>query len=82
VVLSLPAKLAVALHGLFPGLTADAFGWLNRVLPGPGGLGTRAVPGAESESALTSPWLTGLTDRAARENNELGVQPSAARAVP
>ena len=34
VVLSLPAKVADKVHGLFPGLTSDALGLANRLLPG------------------------------------------------
>src|SRR5262249_9500692 len=37
VILSLPAQLAVLFYGLFPGLTSDLFGLINRFLPGPGG---------------------------------------------
>jgi short-subunit dehydrogenase len=73
VVLSLPAQLAVAFHGLFPGLTADLMGISNRLLPNAGGIGIARATGAESETALTESWLTGLTRTAARENNEIGV---------
>jgi NAD(P)-dependent dehydrogenase (short-subunit alcohol dehydrogenase family) len=73
VILSLPAKLAVWFHGLFPGLTADLLGLVNRGLPGPGGIGTRRVRGKESTSPLSESWIMGLTDRAALENNEMGV---------
>ena len=71
VVLSLPAKLAVALHDLFPGLTTDLLACINRMLPGPGGIGAAKVKGKESESGLTPAWLTGLSDLAARQNNEM-----------
>jgi len=73
VILTLPAKLAVWFHGLFPGLTADLLSLVNRGLPGPGGIGTRRLPGKESTSPLSESWITGLTDRAALENNEMGV---------
>src|ERR671933_1496025 len=39
VILSLPAKAATWFHGLFPGLTSDLLGLVNRGLPGPGGIG-------------------------------------------
>lgn len=71
IVLSLPAKCGVAFHGLFPGLTADLLGLVNRALPGPGGIGQARVSGKESESAWSPSWLTTLTDRAAHENNEV-----------
>jgi hypothetical protein len=41
VVLSLPAKVAVKLHGLFPGTTTDLLGLMNVLLPPPGGIGKR-----------------------------------------
>ena len=70
-ILSLPAQLAVRFHGLFPGLTAELMGLANHFLPGPGGIGTRSVPGRESTSALSPSWATTLTEEAARRNNEI-----------
>jgi hypothetical protein len=69
VVLSLPAKVAVLLHGVFPGLTCDVLGLTNRALPDPGGIGSRGV----SAKAVEPPpkWLTFLSDRAAARNNEI-----------
>jgi NAD(P)-dependent dehydrogenase (short-subunit alcohol dehydrogenase family) len=75
VVLSLPARLAVAFHGLFPGLTADLLALTDRLLPGMGGIGTARAKGRDSESALAPSWLTGLTEAAARHNNELATNP-------
>lgn len=69
--LSLPAKLAAAFHGLFPGLTADLLGLVNRLLPAPGGIGTDQAKGKDSESSLAPSWLTALNDRAALLNNEV-----------
>lgn len=71
VALSLPAHLALPFHGLFPGVTADLLGWANRLLPGAGGIGTESAAGRDSESEITRSWLTALTERAARRNNEL-----------
>jgi short-subunit dehydrogenase len=71
IVLSLPAKLAVAFHGLFPGLTADLLGLTNYLLPGPGGIGTDRAKGKDSQSAISPSWLTALSDRAALRNNEM-----------
>jgi short-subunit dehydrogenase len=71
VVLSLPAKAAVTFHGLFPGVTTDLLGYVNRLLPGPGGIGEESAQGYESESALAPSLITRLSDRAARRNNEL-----------
>jgi len=70
VILSIQAKIAVLFHGIFPGLTANILGAINRLLPEAGGIGTARAKGRESESSLTSSWLTQLTQRAARENNE------------
>jgi short-subunit dehydrogenase len=41
VVLSLPAKIAVKLLGLLPGVTTDLLGLMNVLLPPPGGIGPR-----------------------------------------
>ncbi len=72
VVLSLPAKLATLVHGLFPGPTADLLGLVNTfLLPCAGGLGTGSAKGSESESAVAPSMLTVLTERAAERNNEL-----------
>jgi NAD(P)-dependent dehydrogenase (short-subunit alcohol dehydrogenase family) len=71
VVLSLPAKLATTMHGLFPGWTADLLSLANTlVLPGPGGIGTAQRPGKDSSSQLSPSWLTTLSDKAAQRNNE------------
>jgi short-subunit dehydrogenase len=71
VVLSLPAKLATLLHGLFPGSTADLLGLVHRlILPAPGGIGTARLAGRESTSQLSPSWLTRLNDQAAQRNNE------------
>jgi short-subunit dehydrogenase len=71
VVLTLPAWLAVRFHGVFPGLTADILGLVNRLLPGPGGIGKQRAPGKESESWAAPSVLTTLTEHAARRNNEV-----------
>jgi short-subunit dehydrogenase len=71
VILSIQAKTAALFHGIFPGLTADLLGVVNELLPGPGGIGTQRAKGEESESALSPSLLTALTDRAARQNNQI-----------
>jgi NAD(P)-dependent dehydrogenase (short-subunit alcohol dehydrogenase family) len=71
VVLGLPAQFAVVFHGLFPGLTANLMGLINQLLPRPGGIGAGRALGKESETAWTRSWLTSLTRRAERENNEV-----------
>jgi NAD(P)-dependent dehydrogenase (short-subunit alcohol dehydrogenase family) len=71
VVLSIQAQLAVKFHGLFPGLTADLLGLINRLLPGPGGIGRKRAKGKDSQSELSPSWLTVLNEKAARRNNEV-----------
>lgn len=70
-VLTLPTKLALRLHGLFPGATAEVMALVSRLLPGPGGVGQEAKRGADSEGVLTRSLLTELTQRAARRNNQM-----------
>jgi NAD(P)-dependent dehydrogenase (short-subunit alcohol dehydrogenase family) len=71
VVLSVQAQLAVKFHGLFPGLTADLLGIVNRLLPAPGGIGRGQAKGKESASPLSPSVLTSLSDMAAQRNNEI-----------
>jgi NAD(P)-dependent dehydrogenase (short-subunit alcohol dehydrogenase family) len=69
-VLSLPAKVAVKLHALFPELTADVLSLVNRLLPRSQGAGPEAHEGKDSESWASPSVLTTLGDRAAVRNNE------------
>lgn len=71
VVLTIPAKLATWFHGLFPGMTADLLGIVNRLLPGPGGIGEQRARGKDSTSPVAPSVLTTLSDRAAQRNNEV-----------
>jgi NAD(P)-dependent dehydrogenase (short-subunit alcohol dehydrogenase family) len=80
VVITLPARLAVLFHGVFPGVTADLLGLVNRALPGPGGIGTQSATGSESASDLAPSWLTTLSDRASERNNETTSGPQTASA--
>jgi hypothetical protein len=73
-ILSPQAKAAALFHGLFPGVTADILAVVNRLLPGPGGIGTAAARGRESQSALSPSWLTALGDEAAARNNEIAAR--------
>lgn len=70
-VISLPAKLAVLFHGIFPGLTSDLLGVVNELLPKPGGIGVLKARGKESMSSWSPSWLTLLNERAAVANNEI-----------
>ena len=75
-ILTIPARLAAWFHGLFPGLTADLLDLVNRLLPGPGGIGTARAKGSHSTSALAPSWLTVLSNWAAQRNNELAGEPA------
>ncbi len=70
-ILSLPAKLLAAFHGLMPGVTTDVLAWVNRALPatGEGSAAYERRKGYESETPLTKSFLTKLNrDEAARNN--------------
>ncbi len=69
-VLSIPAKLAVAFHGLFPGMTADLNAIINGLLPEPGGIGTNKALGKDSETPFSRSPITQLDRLAAMANNE------------
>jgi hypothetical protein len=71
VMLSLPARLAVTFHGIFPGLTSEINAWMNQMLPEPGGIGKRQVRGKESESEWSPSKLTALNEQQAMANNEI-----------
>jgi NAD(P)-dependent dehydrogenase (short-subunit alcohol dehydrogenase family) len=71
VVLSLPAKAAVKLHGLFPGTTTDVLGLMNVLLPPPGGIGSDVRTGKQSSSSASPSWITTLNEQAAQENNQV-----------
>lgn len=70
-VLSVPAKVAAAMHGLAPGAFADLMGIANRLLPRAGGIGRHARPGSRSSSPVSPSWATKLNDEAAEQNNEV-----------
>lgn len=65
------AKMAVAAHGVAPGLVTRLMTLVNMLLPAPvGPEGDRTREGRESETRLTRSPLTVLTRRAAERNNE------------
>jgi NAD(P)-dependent dehydrogenase (short-subunit alcohol dehydrogenase family) len=70
-IISIQAKAAVLFHGVFPGLTAELLGIMDRLLPGPGGIGSQTAKGKESGSAVSPSWITTLTEHAAARNNEV-----------
>jgi NAD(P)-dependent dehydrogenase (short-subunit alcohol dehydrogenase family) len=71
-VLSIQAEIAAKFYALFPGLTQDLLGLINRFLPEAGGVGTSRMKGKDSTSAVSPSALTALSDAAARRNNEMG----------
>lgn len=72
VVPSIQAQIAVLFHAIFPGLTADMLGVVNRLLPGPGGIGENRAKGKDSSSVVSPSLLTALNERAAARNNQVG----------
>jgi NAD(P)-dependent dehydrogenase (short-subunit alcohol dehydrogenase family) len=70
-VITTQAQAAVKFRALFPEAAADLLGVVNRLLPGPGGIGRARAKGRDSESALAPSFLTTLTEWAARRNNEM-----------
>jgi short-subunit dehydrogenase len=70
-VITTQAWTAVKFRALFPEATAELLAVVNRLLPGPGGIGRARAKGKESESVLAPSILTTLTEGAARRNNEM-----------
>lgn len=71
IILTVPAQLASIIHGLFPDLTVDILGVMNRFLPGPGGIGSDVRTGKQSKSKASPGWVTAFNERAAAENNQI-----------
>jgi short-subunit dehydrogenase len=70
-IVSVPAKVAVRLHHLFPEISSDVLGLVARLLPGPAPNGKQKRKGKESSNRITNSWVTTLTRRAAFNNNEV-----------
>jgi NAD(P)-dependent dehydrogenase (short-subunit alcohol dehydrogenase family) len=73
VVVPLPIWFSAKFYALFPELTTNLFGLGNRFFPEPAGIGQERAFGKDSHSAWSPSWLTYLSDRAARRNNQLPV---------
>jgi short-subunit dehydrogenase len=69
-ILTPQAQLLARTHGLFPGVTTNVLKLVDRALPEPGGIGTRARPGKESETVISESFLTTLGRRAAETLNQ------------
>jgi NAD(P)-dependent dehydrogenase (short-subunit alcohol dehydrogenase family) len=66
VVITPQAQLASLVHGIAPGLTADALGVINRFLPDETGGSMERVRGKDAGSAISQSFLTALGKKAAR----------------
>jgi short-subunit dehydrogenase len=71
-VIDLPAQLLERFYALFPAATTDLLGLVDRMLPGPGGIGIGRASGRDSQSAVSPSIVTSLSDHAATRNNEEG----------
>jgi hypothetical protein len=70
-ILTARARTGARLQGVAPGLVSELMALGARLLPRPRSPGDfERRSGAESESALTRSFVTELTQRAERENNE------------
>ncbi len=70
VTLTWQARLLRLVAGTLPGALADALGAVDRLLPGPGGIGTSQVHGRDVATPITRSPLAALMHRAAARNNE------------
>jgi short-subunit dehydrogenase len=70
-IISLPAKFAIKMHQLFPGLSSLALAAVNLGLPAPGELGQAKAKGTHSTTSITESWLTALDKKAAEKNNQI-----------
>ncbi|MFL5343009.1 MAG: SDR family NAD(P)-dependent oxidoreductase [Gemmataceae bacterium] len=74
VVITAVAKLVATMQALAPNLMIEVMSVVDRLLPGMGGIGGGAAKGRQSQSAVSPSWLTALTEKAARRNNELAAK--------
>jgi short-subunit dehydrogenase len=70
-ILTVPAKLAIKAHTLFPSVSSALLSAVNRALPEPGELGQAKAKGAASTTRITESWLSALDERAAKRNNQV-----------
>jgi short-subunit dehydrogenase len=73
VIVPFPTWLSAKFYALFPGLTSNLLSFANWLLPKPGGIGKERAFGKDSHSSWSPSWLTGLSNRAARQNNEIPI---------
>jgi short-subunit dehydrogenase len=72
VVLSGPAKFALKVNALFPGMTSDILSIVNELLPSADPSQKKIRTGSQSFSEVSPSWVTSLNERAAESNNEVG----------
>ena len=70
-IISIQAKFAATMNNLFPELTTEISGLINRVLPDAGGIGKNHALGKDSQSFVSPSFLTALSDKESYRNNEL-----------
>jgi short-subunit dehydrogenase len=70
-ILTVPAKIAIKAHALFPSVSSAVLSSVNRALPEPGDLGKGKAKGAASTTRVTESWLSTLDERAAKRNNQV-----------
>jgi len=64
-------NMSETISRLFPNWAIEGMTVMDRLLPSMGGIGQQEARGYESQSAWTNSFLTMLSQRAARRNNEL-----------
>jgi NAD(P)-dependent dehydrogenase (short-subunit alcohol dehydrogenase family) len=74
VLFPLSAKVAATISAVAPGITSDALGLADRLLPKSSASPSGRRTGAESQSWLSPSWLTRLGDRAARKYNQVATR--------
>jgi len=70
-IISIQAEFAAKMNALFPELTAEILGFVNRLLPSAGGIGENYALGKESKSFAAPSFLTAQLDKESYRNNEL-----------
>jgi len=70
-IVSLPAKIAIKAHALFPGMSSLALRATNQLLPDAEGAENVSRKGSQSETAATRSVLTTLDKQAAQRNNQV-----------
>ncbi len=71
IILSAPAQIGAMVHGVAPGFVSRIMALAAVLLPGPGGVETQRMRGAQSTTALTESPLTALSKKAEREFNQI-----------